>query len=110
MYLRKVWYLPEVGVLAPHGLRHHLAQFHGGDGGRQPAARAEHVDAGLDEADGLAHDELRVLLQLGRQLDPGEVRLQEDVGLGVRVVELGAADLVRQLRRQVPILHTGSKC
>ena len=46
--------------------------------------------------------EFASLLQLGRQLDPGEVRLQEDVGLGVRVVELGAADLVRQLRRQVP--------
>ena len=95
--------LPEVGVLAPHGLRDHLAELHGGDGGRQPPARAEDVDARLDQADGLAHDELGVLLQLGRQLDAREVRLQQHVGLRVRVVELGAADLVRQLRRQVPI-------
>ena len=64
LYLRKVWDLPEVGVLAPHGLRHHLAELHGCDGGRQPAARAEHVHARLDEADGLAHDELSVLVGL----------------------------------------------
>ena len=31
-----------------------------------------------------------------------DLYLDEDVGLGVRVVELGAADLVRQLRREVP--------
>ena len=61
MYLRKVRDLPEVGVLAPHGLRHHLAQLHGGDGGRQPPARAQHVHARLDQADGLPHDELGVL-------------------------------------------------
>ena len=68
--------LLEVGVLAPHGLCHHLAQLHGRDGGRQPTARAQHVNARLDEADRLADDELRVLLQLGRELDAREMRLK----------------------------------
>ena len=45
--------LLEVRVFAPHGLRHHLRQLHGGQRRRQPAVTAQHVDARLDQPDRL---------------------------------------------------------
>ena len=37
------------------------------------------------------NDSLGVLLQLCRQLNPGQVSLEQNIGLDVRVIELAAA-------------------
>lgn len=48
-----VWELFEEGVLAPHGLGHHLGQLHGTQCGRQPAIATQHIHTGLDQSNGL---------------------------------------------------------
>lgn len=57
----------------------------------------------------LAQDLLRVRLQLGAQLHPGEMRLQQQVGLHMGVVELGVVQFVRnflcQLKHKDKSLH-----
>ena len=40
----------------------------------------------LNEPDGLGEDDLRVLLQLGAQLHPGEVSLQQQVRLNKKIL------------------------
>jgi len=92
----EMWQLLEIRVLLPHGLRDHLGQLHGGEGRREPAVAAEHVDARLDETYGLAEDLLCVRLELSGELHAGHVRLQEQVHLDMRVVELCVLWLVRQ--------------
>eukprot|EP00053_Salpingoeca_punica_P020083 m.207382 g.207382 ORF g.207382 m.207382 type:complete len:978 (-) comp17788_c0_seq1:3740-6673(-) len=79
--------LLEVRVCGPDGLRDHLGQLHRGEGRLQPGAAGEDVDDRLDEARHLLQDGLLVKLHLGRHADAGEVGLQQDVGLDVRVVE-----------------------
>lgn len=94
----KVRQLLQVRVLAPHGLRHHLGELHGGDGRREPSVRAEHVHTSLDEADRLAEDLLGVALEFGAELEAGEVRLQQQVRLDVGVV---VSEIGRVVRRDV---------
>ena len=62
--LCEVGQLLQVGILVPHCLGDHLGELHGGDGRRQPAVGAEHVDARLRQTDRLPDDLLGVLLQL----------------------------------------------
>ena len=45
--------LLEEGVLAPHGLRHHLRQLHSTEGRREPPIATQHVHTRLDESNGL---------------------------------------------------------
>ena len=78
----------EIRILLPHGLRHHLCQFHSGKTWRQVSLAAEHIDTGLDQANRLAKDFLGVGLELGRELHPRHVSLQQEVGLDVWVVVL----------------------
>lgn len=49
----------------------------------------------------LAEDLLGVRLQLGTQLHPGQVSLQQQVGLHMGVVELGVVQFVGHLLRQL---------
>ena len=43
----------EVWVTWPHGLGHHLSQFHGSQGWWQPAITGQHINTGLDQTNGL---------------------------------------------------------
>ena len=56
----------------------------------------------LDQPDGLAQYQLCVLLELGTQLDPAEMSLEEQVCFHVRIIELAGLQLVGQPRGQVP--------
>lgn len=56
----------------------------------------------------LAQDLLGVGLQLRAQLHPGQVRLQQEVGLHVGVVELGVVQFVGNLLRQLEDEQTTS--
>ena len=94
--LAEVRQLLQIAVLAPHGLSHHLGQLHGGYGGTEPTVAAENIHTGLediydkmvevrnlksshlDQSDGLAQDQLGVLLQLCTQLDPAQMRLKRE--------------------------------
>lgn len=49
----EVWELFEEGVLAPHGLGHHLGQLHGTQCRRQPAITAQYIHTGLDQSNSL---------------------------------------------------------
>lgn len=56
--------LLQVGVLRPHGLRDHLGQLHGSQGGAEPAVAGEDVDAGLDQPDGLGGGRIGLVPQV----------------------------------------------
>lgn len=119
----------EVRVLGPHGLGDHLSQLHSCQCRTQPAVTGQHINAGLDQANRLqrqhlgqihthrnpirkcnssitnnlhlAQDLLRVRLQLSAQLHPGQVGLQQQVGLHVGIVELGVVQFVRHFLCQL---------
>lgn len=55
----------------------------------------------------LAENLLGVGLQLGTQLHVGQVGLQQQVGLDMRVVELGVGQFVRDLLCQLPLRKRG---
>ena len=48
--------LLEEGVLAPHGLGHHLGQLHGTQGRGEPPVAAQDVHTCLDQPNGLHRD------------------------------------------------------
>ena len=49
----EVGQLFEEGVLAPHGLGHHLGQLHGTQSRREPSVAAQHIHTGLDQSNSL---------------------------------------------------------
>mmetsp|Transcript_70197 Transcript_70197/g.198108 ORF Transcript_70197/g.198108 Transcript_70197/m.198108 type:complete len:1103 (-) Transcript_70197:287-3595(-) len=70
------------------GLDDHLRELHGEEGGGEPAARGDHVDEALEEPDGVLQDEALVRGEVRRDRGAVEVRVQQELGLRVRVVQL----------------------
>lgn len=108
----------------------HLGQLHGCQSWAEPPVAGEDIHTGLDEPDGLnrdrraragrvgtaasqatwasprpprylAKDLLCIRLQLSTQLHAGQVSLQKQVGLDVRVIELRVIQLVGDLLGQL---------
>eukprot|EP01137_Pigoraptor_chileana_P032321 Opistho-2@21522 len=97
----EVGHLLEHRIAVPLCLRHHLAEFHGGHGGRKPCVAADNVHARLYQRHSAKEDSLQVRLQLRGKLDAAEVRLKENVGLDVGIVELVTGQLYGQAIRKL---------
>lgn len=103
---RHVRQLQELGavLVRPDALDHHLRQVHGLQRGHQPPLAGDDVDQGLDQADRLGEHRLQVGEDLGRQRDPGEVCLEQQVRLGVRIVVHDALRVGRRRRLEAQVL------
>mmetsp|Transcript_30308 Transcript_30308/g.77305 ORF Transcript_30308/g.77305 Transcript_30308/m.77305 type:complete len:603 (-) Transcript_30308:4987-6795(-) len=75
-------------VLVPQPLRHALGQLHGHQRGRQPPGAGHAVHHRLQQPHRLGDHRLLVDHQVARQRGAAKVRLQQRVGLDVRVCEL----------------------
>mmetsp|Transcript_111441 Transcript_111441/g.322178 ORF Transcript_111441/g.322178 Transcript_111441/m.322178 type:complete len:958 (-) Transcript_111441:1198-4071(-) len=78
------------------GLHYHLRQFHREEGWGQPAARRNHINETLQQSHGVLEDEPLVGRQVSRDRHAAEVRVQQELRLGVRIVQLILVDLDAQ--------------
>lgn len=67
----------------PHRLHTHLREIHRAQG-VQPRIAREHIDARGEEVEDLLEDEALVGDEVRREVDAGEVRLEEEEGFEVR--------------------------
>mmetsp|Transcript_22170 Transcript_22170/g.66557 ORF Transcript_22170/g.66557 Transcript_22170/m.66557 type:complete len:686 (+) Transcript_22170:35-2092(+) len=90
-------------VVVPEALDDHLGELHGVQRRREPARRRHDVHERLQQRHGRGHGRVAVLAELRvPQGHAPEVRLQEQVGLGRRLVHRGLLrQLLARVRRQL---------